>query len=128
MNFRIFPEKPTFIPDPNDVNENKYLCILGYIGILFVIPLIMRPNSPYVKYHANQGLLLFIFEILVGFVSGIFSVIFGIIFLGFVASIISSVLSLACLGLMIYGIVSTGSGYIRPLPFIGDAFVGIRYS
>ncbi len=123
MNLHVFGEKPTFIPDPNDVNENKYLCILSYISILFIIPLILKPNSRYVKYHSNQGLILFIFEIAVGLVTSVLSFVFGIIYLGFIAWTVKFALHVVTLLLMIYGILSTCSGYIRPLPVIGDLFV-----
>lgn len=126
MNLHIFGEKPTFIPDPNDAKENKYLCILSYLSILFVIPLIVKPNSRYVKYHSNQGLILFIFEIAVGFVTSILSFVFGIVHLGFIAWPVNFALHIATLFLMIYGILSTCSGYIRPLPVIGDLFVAIK--
>lgn len=126
MNLRIFPEKPTFIPDPNDVKENKYLCILSYLSILFIIPLIAKPDSKYVKYHSNQGLILFIFEIAVGFITSLLSFVFGIVHLGFIAFPVNFALHIAILLLMIYGILSTCSGYIRPLPIIGDLFVAIK--
>jgi uncharacterized membrane protein len=126
MNLHVFGEKPTFIPDPNDVNENKYLCILSYISILFIIPLILKPNSRYVKYHSNQGLILFIFEIAVGLVTSVLSFVFGIIYLGFIAWTVKFALHVVTLLLMIYGILSTCSGYIRPLPVIGDLFVAIK--
>lgn len=122
-----FGEKPTFIPNPSDVRENKFLCILCYIGFLFVIPLVAKPQSRYVKYHANQGLLLFLFEIVVGFVTSMFSLVFGIIHLGFIAGIVNLALSALSLFFMVYGIIATCEGHIKPLPVLGDLFVAIRY-
>lgn len=127
MDLHIFGEKPTFIPDPNDVKENKYLCILSYLSILFIIPLIVKPNSRYVKYHSNQGIILFIFEIIVGLVTSLLSFVFGVVHLGFIAWPVNFILNITSLLLMIYGILSTCSGYVRPLPIIGDAFIAIKY-
>ncbi|MGI5896447.1 MAG: hypothetical protein ACOX6U_05760 [Oscillospiraceae bacterium] len=127
MNTHVFGRKPTFIPDPYDVQENKFLCILCYIGFLFVIPLVAKPQSRYVKYHANQGLLLFLFEIAVGFVTSMFSLVFGIIHLGFIAGIVNLALSALSLFFMVYGIIATCEGHIKPLPVLGDLFVAIRY-
>lgn len=104
------------------MRENKFLCILCYIGFLFVIPLVAKPQSRYVKYHANQGLLLFLFEIVVGFVTSMFSLVFGIIHLGFIAGIVNLALSALSLFFMVYGIIATcewayqtASGFRRPV-------------
>ena len=126
MNLQVFGKKPTFIPDPGDVKENRYLCILSYISILFVIPLIVRPSSPFVKYHSNQGLILFIFEIAIGIITSILSVVFGIVHLGFIAWVINTALHIVTVLLMVYGILSACGGYVRPLPVIGDLFVAIK--
>ena len=126
INLHLFSEKPTFIPDPFDVKENKYLCILCYIGVFFIIPLIAKPNSRYVKYHSNQGLILFLFEIATSIVTSFLSVVFGIIHLGLIAWTVGMVFSVVSLLLIIYGILSTCSGYIRPLPVIGDILVLIK--
>lgn len=123
----IFEKKPTFIPDPSDVNENKYLCILCYIGFLFFIPLIAKPQSRFVKYHANQGLILFIFEVATGVVLGLLSVIFGIFHLGFLVSILRFAISAVSLLLMVFGIVAACEGHVKPLPILGDIFVAIKY-
>src|ERR1035437_3247453 len=44
--------------DADDVEKNKAMAILGYI--FFVIPLAAAPKSKFARFHANQGLLLFI--------------------------------------------------------------------
>ena len=47
--------------DKKTSNENdKIMGILAYVGILVVVPLFAGGNSKFVKYHANQGLVLFI--------------------------------------------------------------------
>ena len=45
---------------PNDIEENKLISILCYFGILFLIPYLTKPDSQFVKFHSNQGLVLFL--------------------------------------------------------------------
>ena len=59
--------------DQEDINQNKVMAVLAYIGILVLVPLLAAPNSKYARYHSNQGLMLFIAEICLGVVIGIFS-------------------------------------------------------
>lgn len=42
--------------DPQDINNNKGLSVLAYIGFLFLVPLLACPNSKFARYHTNQGL------------------------------------------------------------------------
>ncbi len=52
------------VVDP-DVEKFKGLAVLAYI--FFLIPLIAAPNSKFARFHANQGLLLFILLVIVVF-------------------------------------------------------------
>ena len=65
---------------------------------------------------ANQGLVLFLAEIVIGIAGGILSV---IPFIGFIGAIVSGLGSLASLVLMILGIVNVAQGEMKPLPVIG---------
>ena len=53
---------PTLDPgvDPADFEKNKIFAILAYLGILVLIPILAAKDSPFAKYHANQGLVLLI--------------------------------------------------------------------
>ncbi len=48
---------PEPVEDP-DIQKHKGVAILAYI--FFVIPLVLAPHSKYARFHANQGLLVFI--------------------------------------------------------------------
>ena len=50
--------------DSMDIQNNKALAVLSYIGIFVLIPIFAGKNSPYARYHANQGLVLFLAEII----------------------------------------------------------------
>lgn len=93
--------------DAADINDNKVMAILCYLGWLILIPLIAS-KSRYVKFHANQGLILFI----AGFLSIIPLV-------GWVISIVAFILA-------ILGIINAVNGRAKQLPIIGK-FSLIKY-
>ena len=52
--------------DTQDVQNNKIWAALSYVGILFILPLLVNGGqSRYAKYHANQGFILFLAEAVV---------------------------------------------------------------
>ena len=57
--------------DASDVENNKAMAVLAYIGILVFIPIFAAPNSKYARYHSSQGLTLFIFEMAYGIITTI---------------------------------------------------------
>ncbi|MBO6302173.1 MAG: zinc ribbon domain-containing protein [Ruminiclostridium sp.] len=109
--------------DPGDRNANKVTCGFAYIPILFWLPLVTG-NTPYCKFHANQGLLMLIFGVAVSVVSSVIGALWAIPFAGSLfsalAGIISALGSLCELGMMIYGMVNTFA-YAKAveLPLIG---------
>ncbi|MFH1078456.1 MAG: DUF4870 domain-containing protein [Patescibacteria group bacterium] len=54
--------------DPKDIEENKILACLSYVGILFLIPLLAKKDSKFCQEHGKQGLVLFIAWIIGSFV------------------------------------------------------------
>lgn len=93
-----------------DAEENKVYGILAYIGILFLVPLLAAPNSKFAKFHANQGLVLFIAEVALGVV--------GVIpFLGWLIWFCGSIVVLV---LAIMGIIGAANGKMEKLPVVGD--------
>ena len=55
-------------------SNDKVFGILSYIGILWIVGL-AAGKTPFAKFHANQGLVLFLAEIVIGIAGGILSVI-----------------------------------------------------
>ena len=102
-----------------DSNDKVY-GVLAYIGILFLVPL-LAGKSEFSRYHANQGLVLFIADIVLGIVIGISAGVLSL--LGIVGvvlgGILSGVLGLCIFILMIMGIVHAANGEMKPLPIIG---------
>lgn len=103
-----------------DIADNKVVCVLAYIPILFWIPLVAG-NTPFCKFHANQGLLLLLTSITLGTASGALGLVFGWIpIIGWIIpGLVSLVSSMAVLLLMIYGMVCTGQGQAKELPGVG---------
>jgi uncharacterized membrane protein len=110
----------------NDAEKSKTMAILAYI--LFFIPLLTgaHKTSPFVKYHTNQGTVLFLAAVLFGIATSILTAILtGILvatgaytLLAFIG-IIMSLLWLAPLALCIIGIVNAANKQKKPLPVIG---------
>ena len=110
-----------------DIQNNKAMAVLSYIGIFVLIPVFAAKQSPYARYHANQGLLLFLAEVIwivfcsiLGAVLGLLNV-FGPLFwiLSGVVNTILGILSLVFLAMAIYGIVNAATGKAKPLPVLG---------
>lgn len=88
----------------------KLFSILAYFGILWIVGLLAAKDDLFVKYHVNQGLILFILGVAGGIV--------GVIPL--IGGIISAIVSVVCFVFMILGIVNAVKGEMKPLPFIGN--------
>ena len=95
---------------PDDAGSNLVYGILAYCSILFLIPLLKKTDSAFVRFHVNQGGLLFVLGLLITVLSKLPGIGGCIFFLGF----------LACIVLMINGIRTVCEGKVKRLPYIGD--------
>lgn len=95
--------------DTADAEQNKVMAILAYI--LFFIPMLAAKDSRFAMYHANQGLVLFLFTLIANVVGGIIPVIgwFVILPLAGIASLVFAIM----------GIINAANGLMKPLPLIG---------
>ena len=102
-----------------DSNDKVY-GILSYIGILVLVPL-LAGKTQFAKFHANQGLVLFIADIIFAVIINISVFVLSLIpFVGAaIGGIISGVFGLGIFILMIMGIVNAVNGEMKPLPIIG---------
>ena len=110
--------------DPQDINNNKGMSVLAYIGFLFLVPLLACPNSKFARYHTNQGLVLFIFMVIFNVLSNVLTSILIEIspMLVLIVSGVFGILTLLlCISALI-GIIRAAKGQMKPLPIIG----GIR--
>ena len=104
----------------NDQSNTILFSILSYIGILWLIPLLVEKNDKVVRFHVNQGIVLFIFDIIGSIAVGILSAIFVFIpVISFLGVVIASLFGILCFVLMIIGIVNAAYKSEKPLPIIG---------
>lgn len=104
---------------PSDISANKGISVLAYIGILVLIPMLAKKDSPFARFHSNQGLVLFILEIICGIVCAIFRGVTSFIGIGFIGGILTTVVNLCLLALVIMGIVYVAQGKAKELPVFG---------
>ena len=90
---------------PSNVDSSKVLSALSYFGILFVLPYLLCQNDDFAKFHAKQGMILFL--------------------AGIIAKTIASILglgwavSLAKIYFIYKGVTNVLNGKREPLPYIG---------
>ena len=61
---RMTDKKTTPASKDPDVEANKTIAALSYVWILCLVPLLGERNSKFAQFHAKQGLVLFIIEII----------------------------------------------------------------
>ncbi|MCH5251528.1 MAG: hypothetical protein J1F22_01025 [Lachnospiraceae bacterium] len=116
-------EQENIVFNTEDVKGNKVYGVLAYFGILFLIPLFAAKDSQYAKFHANQGLLLFIFNIALQAIGRI--AIFAATILSFgvlntyIRITVNTAVGIISLVYFIIGIVNACSGEAKTLPVIG---------
>lgn len=86
-------------------NESVVLSVLSYLSFFFVLPLILMPQNRFARFHAKQGLRLFIFGAVADVIGGLTG--------------IGWVLSLFRIYCIYKGISNAVQGKEEPLPFIG---------
>ncbi len=89
--------------DKQDIEQNKVLAAIGYLGLLFVVPLFAAKQSKFAQFHAKQGLVLFVIELVLGFIP----------FIGWAAELV-----LLCVS--IYALLQAMSGKYWELPYLGQ--------
>ena len=125
---------PHVATQSNDAEENKGMAILAYI--LFFIPLLTGDfkKSPFVKYHTNQGILLFITYAALGIATQLIrSLLWAILrgaytWLGVYGMLntLLNVLWIAPMVLFVLGVINAANGRTKPLPVIGELFTIIK--
>lgn len=90
--------------------------ILAYIRILWVVPLFAAKDSGFARFHANQGLVLWLVSVFMG----VLNTILGLIpVVGVIIGIVAWIVNVATFVLAIIGIINAAKGEMKPLPVIG---------
>jgi uncharacterized membrane protein len=103
-------EQSTPPMNPQDIEENKLIATIAYLGILALVPLLLKKDSPYAQFHGKQGLVLLITWVIAS----------AVMIVPVLGWFISPILHLLCFILMIVGIVNALSGETKELPWIGQ--------
>ena len=93
--------------DPKDIQANKGMGVLAYLGILFCVPYFAAQKSRFSQFHAKQGMILFLFEVVINLI------------MGFLLGFLHSLFGLAILALIVIGISNVLKGKAKELPFLG---------
>ncbi len=106
-----------------DVQNNRGMAVCSYLGFLVFLPLFARKESPFTRFHVNQGLIILIGEIICqGINRGVHMVSsWGWPFWGF--GLIGNALDVVQLIFVVFslwGIINVCSGKYVPLPIIGS--------
>ncbi len=96
--------EPKIAFDQKDVAENKFIAALSYLGLLFLVPLLAKKESPFAQFHAKQGLVLCIAFFVFSFIP-----VFGWL------------VNLALLIVDVIALVKTLSGETWEIPLVKDA-------
>ena len=112
--------------DAADVQANKFISLLSYLGILVLVPIFVAKDSKFAKFHANQGLVLIISIVALEMINIIIGVIFGLTIykIPVAGTILNVIISLAFLililllfVLIVCGIVTALQGKAIKFPF-----------
>lgn len=107
--------------ESEDISNNRIFAVLGYLGILLVVPIICAPESPFARFHASEAIDLLIFNVVYTIVAVVVTWLcfkvgqaLGIIILG-----VFLILSIVSLLFWIMGISNAARGQAKEIPFIG---------
>ena len=110
--------------DSADVENNKVMGVLAYLWILVFIPIFAAPQSRFARFHANQGLMLFIFEVVYSLIMAVLSATVGKVpVAGAIVMAVAGLCGLVFLILIICGIVNAVNGKAKELPVIGNIHI-----
>lgn len=115
-------EKEIYVT-PQEARKGRWKAIAAYLGVLVAIPVCFSGNSRFVKFHANQGFVLFLCELLLLIgteaLQTIVRMSLGSTIVLNVVSVTASVLEIAIGLWCIAGIVFVIKGRCVKLPLVG---------
>ncbi|HAL50341.1 MAG: hypothetical protein UU40_C0014G0014 [Candidatus Uhrbacteria bacterium GW2011_GWD2_41_121] len=100
--------------DKKDIEDNKVLAALSYIFILCFVPLLLARDSKFAQYHAKQGLVLFVAEVILMVLSNI------LIFIPVLGWFVMMICYIAFTVLSIIGILKALEGTLWEMPVLGE--------
>ncbi len=103
-----------------DIEENKGIAAFAYFGISFIMPLWGASDSPFARFHANQGMVLAINELMVCILILVSHMLVAVnpIF-RYIRTVLWFALVFAIIFYSLYGMINAMRGKAKELPFIG---------
>ncbi|HAU66722.1 MAG: hypothetical protein UT30_C0020G0005 [Candidatus Uhrbacteria bacterium GW2011_GWF2_39_13] len=99
-----------YIPPQSSLSsDERFFATIGYLGILCLVPLLLKKNSPFAQHHGKQGLVILV--VWLGLWVGMIVPILG--------QIVWSLGSLALMILIILGMVNAFQGKMWDMPILG---------
>lgn len=105
--------------DREDINKNRAMAILAYIGPLVFIPMFAAKNSKFARFHVNQGFLLFLVWASLSVLSTFFNLIYLPRILDVLIQLTIWLVSIPATIINVIGIVNAARGKAKELPVIG---------
>ena len=95
-------------------SNDMWMGILSYLGVLALIPYLVKDQTEFVHSHAVRGMNLLLLEVIAWIAVGIFS------WVPVLNDILSSLVGLASFVLSLIGIINVANHDNKDLPFIGS--------
>lgn len=100
-----------------DIDDNRVMSVLAYLSWLVLIPLLAAKQSPFARFHTNQGLVLALAEIVVVIA---LSILQAFPLIGWVFKAIRYLFEIACVVMSGIGIINAINGRAKELPLVGS--------
>jgi uncharacterized membrane protein len=105
---------------PPEIEEGKTLAAIGYLVILFLVPLLAKKENKFCQFHGKQGAVLFGFEVIAFIILIILTFILS--FVSRVGGVLTTLLWLVfwvcVVGLSVWGLVMALKGEYWKMPVI----------
>ncbi len=88
--------------EQRDIEENKDIAAFSYLWIMSVVVFFLKKQSPFVRYHSKQAMILFGLSIIVWFIP-----------------FLNRLLELILLCCMAYGFLNAAQGHKKDVPIVG---------
>ena len=98
-----------YIPPSGDAQDDRLIAAIGYLGILCLVPLLLRKDSKFAQHHGKQGLIILIVWLAL-WVGNIIPIL---------GQIVWTLGTIALLILIILGMVNALQGKMWEMPVLG---------
>lgn len=97
--------------------EDRLIAAIGYLGVLCLIPLLLKKNSAFCQFHGKQGLVLLIAWLILSFANVV----------PILGQLVWMAGSIALLILVILGVVNALNGKMWEMPVLGQFAKQIKF-